>query len=337
MGAFFSMALLSSIFWVLPLLLIVAAISALVDRGKHAEDGKKVPFSIAARNFFLSFFTFSLMYAGILAIISVFLQAVDMQFQSFDIKDSIYLTRHTIEMARFTVSALVVLVPVYLLTSWYVASTGSSSAPVKNTGTWKGLTYFTLFITAITVIGVLIAVVNALLNGDVAAQFIIKMVGVLAVVIGVFLYSLWDIKREVGIRSQLPKISAAILLVLVVILSIWAISGTNNDLPEVYSYPGGHLIHGSNDEVNAGKWVEVKRSSVSDTGDYHFVETGRGQTYINIYDASRNMELRIPIGGGLAEWSDDGGQTWVDWFYVDELGNEGNYRVAPKPYAEPLD
>ncbi len=56
-------------------------------------------------------------------------------------------------------------------------------------------------------------------------------------------------------------------------------------------------------------WVET-----ADTADFKttFTETGRDQNWIRIRDASRNLEVALPIAGGMCQWSDDNGQKWND-------------------------
>lgn len=80
---------------------------------------------------------------------------------------------------------------------------------------------------------------------------------------------------------------------------------------EKYVYPGGYFGKCSDEKEPA--WVECKADS---SAEIHFVEKGRDKNWIQLFDASRNMALRLPIGGGMCSWSTDGGRTWNRLYQV---------------------
>jgi len=48
-----------------------------------------------------------------------------------------------------------------------------------------------------------------------------------------------------------------------------------------------------------------------------FVESGRDKDGIRLFDSSRNMTVSLPVGGGMSQWSTDGGKTWNNLVQVD--------------------
>ena len=106
---------------------------------------------------------------------------------------------------RLSTSMLVVAVPVYLLTSWLLARDIASNQKKRELRLRKGLIYFTLFISAVTIIVDLITFVYNFLSGELTIQFFLKMLVVFLVAAAVFGYYIWELKRK-DIMSKIPKI-----------------------------------------------------------------------------------------------------------------------------------
>jgi hypothetical protein len=82
---------------------------------------------------------------------------------------------------------------------------------------------------------------------------------------------------------------------------------------EKFVYDGGAfagcVVNGKSE------WVESKTDGSSQ---FHFTEAGRDKDWIQLLDASRNMVLRLPVGGGWCSWSTDDGKTWNALYRVDK-------------------
>lgn len=80
-----------------------------------------------------------------------------------------------------------------------------------------------------------------------------------------------------------------------------------------YVYDGGSFTK----YVANGKseWVESKSDESSQ---FRFAEAGRDRQWIRLFDASRGMALRLPVGGGTCAWSTDDGKTWNALYHVDK-------------------
>lgn len=96
---------------------------------------------------------------------------------------------------RFDVSLLIIVFPAYLIVSWLL-NKGYTADPARR-GVWvrRWLTYLTLFLSALILIGDLVALVNGLLNGDLTMQFLLKVLAVLVVIGGIFYYYFLDIRK----------------------------------------------------------------------------------------------------------------------------------------------
>lgn len=81
---------------------------------------------------------------------------------------------------------------------------------------------------------------------------------------------------------------------------------------EKYVYEGGSFTR----YVANGKseWVESKADGGAE---FRFVEIRRDKQWIRLFDASRDMALRLPVGGGTCSWSTDDGKTWNALYHVD--------------------
>lgn len=81
---------------------------------------------------------------------------------------------------------------------------------------------------------------------------------------------------------------------------------------EQYVYDGGSFTrHVANGKA---EWVESKTDG---SAQFRFAETERDNQWIRLFDAGRNMALRLPVAGGMCSWSTDDGKTWNDLYRVD--------------------
>jgi len=95
----------------------------------------------------------------------------------------------------------------------------------------------------------------------------------------------------------------------------------STQVAEKYVYDGGSFTAHSRGVQS--KWVESKADG---SPDFLFVETGRDKDWIRLFDASRNMVLRLPVGGGWCYWSTDDGKTWNALHYVDRPPNDQSWK-----------
>jgi len=121
---------------------------------------------------------------------------------------------------RWSSSILFVAVPAYLLTSWLLARDLHKEPKKREMKLRKWLIYFTLFISAITIVVDLMIFVYNFLDGELTVRFFLKVLVVLLVAGAVFGYYIWELKRS-NAKTSIPKILTIIVTVVVLASIIW--------------------------------------------------------------------------------------------------------------------
>lgn len=126
---------------------------------------------------------------------------------------------------RFAISSLIVVFPSYLITVRFLNKDYSANPAKLKLAIRRWLIYFTLFITALIIIGDLVVLINNLLKGEYTLRFLLKVLAVFFTTGAIFIYYWWDLKETV-----LPKIKyfyyAVIGLVTVAVLAGFFIIGS---------------------------------------------------------------------------------------------------------------
>jgi len=155
-------------------------------------------------------------YISVIGFITLYVQYINALFP--DPLD-FYFTRMA-NAVRLSTSILIIAVPIYLLTSWLLGKDLIGNREKRELKLRKWLIYFTLFISAVTIIIDLIMFVYNFLSGELTIQFFLKILVVLLVAAAVFGYYIYDLRRK-DMKSKAPKILAWALS-LVVLSSIIA-------------------------------------------------------------------------------------------------------------------
>lgn len=97
---------------------------------------------------------------------------------------------------RFSVSSLIISWPLFVWLSWRISRAVARQPLKRLSPVRRWLTYLTLFIAAVVLIGDLIGLVHALLGGELSLRFVLKA-GVVGLLAGsVFGWYLHDLRRE---------------------------------------------------------------------------------------------------------------------------------------------
>lgn len=115
---------------------------------------------------------------------------------------------------RGAVAALLIAFPVFLLLSRYIGGLVTREPEKRGSPVRKWLTYLTLFVAALVLIGDLIALVAELLGGELAPRFLLKALVVFVIAAAVLGHYLGDLRREEhGVaaprRRRLARLAAA--------------------------------------------------------------------------------------------------------------------------------
>lgn len=144
------------------------------------------------RDFFLHAGAFVSLYFGAIALVELLFDVINVSFP--DPLASAYYSDPYSATLRFAIASLIVLAPitVYL---FHLIQTETRRAPErKSLGVRKWLTYITLFIAGITVVGDVIILLNSFLGGTLPTPFLLKTAVILVVMGAGFAYFLMDIK-----------------------------------------------------------------------------------------------------------------------------------------------
>jgi hypothetical protein len=114
-------------------------------------------------------------------------------------------------------AALIVVFPVFLFLSRWLNRQMATDPTRKELKIYKWLVYFTLFISAITIIVDLITLIYNFLGGELTARFGLKVLVVLIVGLGIFGYYLWHLRSDMaavaGKRRGLFWFAIAMMLI----------------------------------------------------------------------------------------------------------------------------
>jgi len=123
---------------------------------------------------------------------------------------------------KFAIASIIISAPIYYVMMWQINKSLFSGTLKKDSGVRRWLTYFILFISAIVVIGWLIATINSFLNGELTTKFVLKALTAIIISAAIFYYYFYDIKREMveGMKDKVIMIffytSLAVVLITLV-------------------------------------------------------------------------------------------------------------------------
>lgn len=168
------------------------------------------------KDVFLHLFNILTFYLSVIGFITLFIQYINAIFP-----DALnYYLSGIGDAVRISSSILLIAVPAYLLTAWLLAKDLVVEPLKRELKLRKWLVYFTLFVSAITIIIDLITFVYNFLSGEITTRFFLKIMVVLLIASAVFGYYMWDLKRQ-ELSSRVPKI-LAIILATVMLISVVA-------------------------------------------------------------------------------------------------------------------
>lgn len=155
-------------------------------------------------------------------ILQIIFAAIDRKFP--DILNPVYNADMYNGDVRLAIAMLVVMYPIYIGLSWYVAKDISKFLYKRDLVIRKVLVYLTLFVTVCTLIGTLVSVIYTYLGGELSVRFGYKALAVFVVAVGVFGYYFYSLRRDYAKRTLVPAIVSVLTTVIVVAALIWSVS-----------------------------------------------------------------------------------------------------------------
>lgn len=161
------------------------------------------------KDVFLHLFSIVTFYLTVVGFITLYIQYINALFP-----DALsYYFSSIANSVRWASSILFVSVPAFITSAWLLAKDLKAAPEKRELKLRKWLVYFTLFVSAITIIIDLMVFVYHFLDGELTTRFFLKVLVVLLVAAAVFGYYIWDLKRE-KLNSKVPQVVAVILSVL---------------------------------------------------------------------------------------------------------------------------
>ncbi|TSC78473.1 MAG: Uncharacterized protein G01um101433_224 [Parcubacteria group bacterium Gr01-1014_33] len=134
---------------------------------------------------------------------------------------------NALDSILWSTAVLVIAFPFYLFTVWFLERDLREFPEKRELKVRKWLLYFTLFISAITILVVLIMLVYNFLKGALTLPFSLKILVVLLIAAAVFGYYFWDLRRTAGnSRITISLASAVSLVILASVVAGFFLVGT---------------------------------------------------------------------------------------------------------------
>ncbi len=125
---------------------------------------------------------------------------------------------------RLAIASLVVMFPIYLALSMYVSRDIRKFFYKRDLLIRKIFIYTTLFVTACTLLGSLVATIYYYLGGELTIRFGLKALTVFIIAGAVCGYYLYALRRDYAKETSLPNVFAALSALFVIVSLVWSIS-----------------------------------------------------------------------------------------------------------------
>lgn len=147
------------------------------------------------KDVFLHLLAIVTLYTSAISFLVLIFQYVNVLLPDPISPDGFYHLSSAYSRIRWSISSLIVVFPVYILTTWYLNKSYAAVPSKSNLRIRKWLIYFTLFAAALIIIGDLVTLINNLLGGELTLRFILKVASVFFVAASVFTYYFWELKK----------------------------------------------------------------------------------------------------------------------------------------------
>ncbi len=147
------------------------------------------------RDFFLHLLSIVTLYGSAVAFLILIFQYVNILLPD-TLQGGIFEIMSARGVARGALATLIVVFPVYVWSTWFLGKMYAAMPEKRTIWVRRWLIYFTLFVAALVIIGDLVTLVRSLLEGELTARFILKVLAVLFVAGSVFGYYLADVRKN---------------------------------------------------------------------------------------------------------------------------------------------
>lgn len=133
---------------------------------------------------------------------------------------------------RFAIATLIVMFPLYIGLSWYVARDIAKFLYKRDILIRKVMIYLTIFVTICTLIGTLVSVIYTYLGGELSVRFGFKACSVFIVALSVFGYYFYSARRDYTEKTSIPLIASVVASLVVIVSLVWSVKiiGTPSEM-----------------------------------------------------------------------------------------------------------
>ncbi len=153
-------------------------------------------------------------------LLQILFTAINQKFA--DVLNPSYVDIYSSDM-RLSVAFLVVMYPLYILLSWYLAKDISKFLYKRDLTIRKVMIHAIIFITLLSLIGTLISIIYTYLGGEITSRFMYKAEAIFVVSFSVFGYYYYSAKRDYSKKTLVPIGSTILASVVVVASLVWSI------------------------------------------------------------------------------------------------------------------
>ena len=151
---------------------------------------------VSPKDVFLHLLAIATLYTSAITFLMLVFEYINVWIPDTLANGGYYSLQSSYDSIRWSIACLVVVFPVYVLTSWFLGKGYTAEPSKRNLRIRKWLIYFTLFVTALIIIGDLVALIYNLLGGEFTLRFILKVLSVFFVAGSIFGYYFYDVKRH---------------------------------------------------------------------------------------------------------------------------------------------
>jgi Domain of unknown function (DUF5671) len=149
---------------------------------------------LSAREVFVYLVLFSALYTAAFSLGSLVFELIDRGFP--DPLQSPYFARMSDDRIRWQVSTIIVAFPIFFFTLRAVTRAIALDPTKRSSRPRKWLTYLTLFVAGVSLVGDATALVYNLLGGELTVRFLLKVAAIGIIAGGIFAFFLNDMSKE---------------------------------------------------------------------------------------------------------------------------------------------
>ncbi|MCX6781832.1 MAG: DUF5671 domain-containing protein [Candidatus Magasanikbacteria bacterium] len=190
------------------------------------EHGAVSQEKASPKHVFLHLFVIVVLYYSTVNFLILLFQYINYLIPDLLSQTDYYQMMFSSSLIRFAIASLIIVFPVFILTSRYLNKSYVKSPAIREMRIRKWLIYFTLFVAALVIIGDLVQIILTFLQGEMTTRFILKALSVLFVAAIIFYYYLRDLKQEKPVKSTKYFVWAIIVIVTASVVAGFFIIGS---------------------------------------------------------------------------------------------------------------